>query len=456
MVHSAVAVRSGIIPARAGFTRSRRTRPAGTADHPRSRGVYHADGVPAGGPQGSSPLARGLPSKSVMRSFRDRIIPARAGFTGRCASTPRGAADHPRSRGVYDPLRPLAGGLHGSSPLARGLPEETAAFRLARRIIPARAGFTGAPSCTGGVHRDHPRSRGVYTRTPGRWRHGDGSSPLARGLRQAGDHAPRAAGIIPARAGFTRPRPRSSPSGGDHPRSRGVYFLTLPRRLCFFGSSPLARGLRRPRLPGRPRRRIIPARAGFTTMDEEAIGQPEDHPRSRGVYCHGRHPRSGFGGSSPLARGLPRGGRLYYNTCGIIPARAGFTSTTRRSRGTSRDHPRSRGVYPMCSPSVSRSGGSSPLARGLLPRRGNSTPRGRIIPARAGFTLIPPSSYAFPADHPRSRGVYLLNEADRRFEAGSSPLARGLPLVPGPAPAPPRIIPARAGFTPRPKPGRNP
>ena len=56
--------------------------------------------------------------------------------------------------------------------------------------------------------RDHPRSRGVYTsgciRCPARV----GSSPLARGLRTGGRAPDTQAGIIPARAGFTRENPK--------------------------------------------------------------------------------------------------------------------------------------------------------------------------------------------------------------------------------------------------------
>ena len=70
--------------------------------------------------------------------------------------------------------------------------------------------------------------------------------------------------IIPARAGFTRPGRRRSRGHPDHPRSRGVYAAELRQLGGRRGSSPLARGLRSScRRAGR-RRRIIPARAGFT------------------------------------------------------------------------------------------------------------------------------------------------------------------------------------------------
>ena len=91
--------------------------------------------------------------------------------------------------------------------------------------------------------------------------------------------------------------------------------------------------------------------------------------------------------------------------------------------------------------------GSSPLARGLraLLRRRIGDPR--IIPARAGFTPPPASHPTGPTDHPRSRGVYLSSAESTRRPAGSSPLARGLPTQWGHSRTEARIIPARAGFT---------
>ena len=93
----------GIIPARAGFTRAGMTRDPTGADHPRSRGVYQ---VLCRGRRwwvGSSPLARGLPDVN-----RQLIL------------------------------------LQGSSPLARGLRYRPRGARPGDRIIPARAGFTGS------------------------------------------------------------------------------------------------------------------------------------------------------------------------------------------------------------------------------------------------------------------------------------------------------------------------
>ena len=152
-----------IIPARAGFTRggSRRSRPG--SDHPRSRGVYAAVCVPASTSVGSSPLARGLPHVPPRVQDQSGIIPARAGFTLPGARAERPSRDHPRSRGVYGVRRPLQRLLSGSSPLARGLPRLHAGRVSRQRIIPARAGFTPARSQRRSSGTDHPRSRGVYT-----------------------------------------------------------------------------------------------------------------------------------------------------------------------------------------------------------------------------------------------------------------------------------------------------
>ena len=178
---------------------------------------------------------------------------------------------------------------------------------------------------------DHPRSRGVYPRltvaVSARW----GSSPLARGLRLHGDPEQGPLRIIPARAGFTTRTSRRRRTWTDHPRSRGVY---ASRTICASehrGSSPLARGLQRPRIRPYLLERIIPARAGFTFYSFRRWTFGADHPRSRGVYAPPRGWSRAGVGSSPLARGLPDHPRCRLPVPGIIPARAGFTPMTLRS-----------------------------------------------------------------------------------------------------------------------------
>ena len=92
--------------------------------------------------KGSSPLARGLRKNAFIRDSRVRIIPARAGFTARHTKTQGRQPDHPRSRGVYAYGDGEFGRGQGSSPLARGLPTLHLMVKGCTRIIPARAGFT--------------------------------------------------------------------------------------------------------------------------------------------------------------------------------------------------------------------------------------------------------------------------------------------------------------------------
>ena len=214
-----------------------------------------------------------------------------------------GTGSSPLARGLLR-LRQIRGRAEGSSPLARGLRTWPWAFLICPRIIPARAGFTNDYKGPASTCQDHPRSRGVYIKSPSLIWDTAGSSPLARGLRPEAQHNSISVRIIPARAGFTGTAvsPRRRPL--DHPRPRGVYHPAYEEQIRIDGSSPLARGLPRGPKPPRPLWRIIPARAGFT----------------------------GLAGGLVVGRG-------------IIPARAGFTCWPGTGTSRRRDHPRSRGGY---------------------------------------------------------------------------------------------------------------
>ena len=478
----------GIIPARAGFTRTAPGATAAAPDHPRSRGVYREPPRPSCPACGSSPLARGLRRECCEGGAGGWIIPARAGFTWRGPWPSPAAADHPRSRGVYSVKYLAMSVVRGSSPLARGLlAVHVHSFRPGG-IIPARAGFTPGGELGQPRAQDHPRSRGVYTRGEMRRHRREGSSPLARGLRLRDQEGGDLPGIIPARAGFTAGGRRLRAHDPDHPRSRGVYASPCPSPPNANGSSPLARGLPLHRRPDPQGDRIIPARAGFTSPGGRGRGPHRDHPRSRGVYASQSVSPCGVTGSSPLARGLRFALASRRFRRGIIPARAGFTWTETSDPWPPRDHPRSRGVYARTPPLTRSPRGSSPLARGLpgrsaheahclriIPARAGftraerrtparphgSSPLARgllapgqdaarplgIIPARAGFTTSPTSSARITKDHPRSRGVYRASTPPTCSSSGSSPLARGLQPDHLAERAGPRIIPARAGFT---------
>ena len=176
-----------------------------TPDHPRSRGVYRNGRRPPAPASGSSPLARGLPAHHRHGRGRPRIIPARAGFTDEGGAH---VGEHP-----------------GSSPLARGLPCRVPARHACDGIIPARAGFTPRQPPRRYAVPDHPRSRGVYRTGAAIVAVNHGSSPLARGLPETSVGAILGYRIIPARAGFTALVCAGLEEVRDHPRSRGVYPL---------------------------------------------------------------------------------------------------------------------------------------------------------------------------------------------------------------------------------------
>ena len=253
---------------------------------------------------------------------------------------------------------------------------------------------------------DHPRSRGVYLNSNSRITLSRGSSPLARGLHEVGGELDGLQGIIPARAGFTPPHSPQSAPHSDHPRSRGVYSSPLITSKSAAGSSPLARGLPVSFVAAGFQNRIIPARAGFTPDGPQSFHGLPDHPRSRGVYEVAQRMDVVAIGSSPLARGLPQRGHQRPGVPRIIPARAGFTWWGASFVLPMPDHPRSRGVYRLYWSPVHVPTGSSPLARGLRNWLRASESFDRIIPARAGFTPRCFLMFRCWRDHPRSRGVY--------------------------------------------------
>ena len=186
----------------------------------------------------------------------------------------------------------------------RGLPGPGGNPAGIGRIIPARAGFTSGLMILTCVLPDHPRACGVYKKSI--WYHGSeyGSSPRVRGLLGFRTGEWKYTGIIPARAGFTRPGGRVRVRNMDHPRACGVYRRVrriVPR---LRGSSPRVRGLRHRVAVDNLILGIIPARAGFTLALAALMAFVADHPRACGVYF-GDHATSVTAeGSSPRVRGL--------------------------------------------------------------------------------------------------------------------------------------------------------
>ena len=135
---------AGITPARAGNTRRCQT----------AKAFY----------QGSPPLARGIPSKAGCSLLDRGITPARAGNTRRILTNFCGSRDHPRSRGEYHIVYLRTFQSLGSPPLARGIPDDLQIGDTVYGITPARAGNTWSNTTLPVSVRDHPRSRGEYTK----------------------------------------------------------------------------------------------------------------------------------------------------------------------------------------------------------------------------------------------------------------------------------------------------
>ena len=214
-----------------------------------------------------------------------------------------------------------------------------------------------------------------------------------------------------------------------HPRSRGEHSEISPVRPREPGSSPLARGALAAQIVSFLAPRLIPARAGSTAWSRSAAWPSWAHPRSRGehkIFPAGVKP---VAGSSPLARGAPRGGVARRQRVGLIPARAGSTGSWNVSSVWMGAHPRSRGEHVMALVPIRYRRGSSPLARGAQFKLSTPSHDYGLIPARAGSTFHVSMKAARMRAHPRSRGEHVMVPTRRMGLLGSSPLARGARIL---------------------------
>ena len=233
----------------------------------------------------------------------------------------------------------------------------------------------------------------------------------------------------------------------DHPRMRGEHSNTGPATAFRLGSSPHARGTPRPMMTGIAWSGIIPACAGNTCLCLVWCRGAWDHPRMRGEHRHPTLELAGFRGSSPHARGTLVFAVLLCLIGGIIPACAGNTSWLIFARPVLRYHPRMRGERMQLFGHLLVSKGSSPHARGTL--FSHAIWRGicGIIPACAGNTMCVGLTCWGIWDHPRMRGEHGEIELRCLYSWGSSPHARGTPMIRRTSGTAIRIIPACAGNT---------
>ena len=177
------------------------------------------------------------------------------------------------------------------------------AIRPANGIIPALAGNTAAVGRRRRGDWDHPRACGehiVLLRFVGGYQ---GSSPRLRGTLQWVDGSSIQCGIIPALAGNTSASYTVQYCARDHPRACGEHYCRTKLVLVSTGSSPRLRGTQRPSLMLMRALWIIPALAGNTASSNRSRIRGWDHPRACGEHNGVNRMKVRALGSSPRLRG---------------------------------------------------------------------------------------------------------------------------------------------------------
>ncbi len=206
---------------------------------------------------------------------------------------------------------------------------------------------------------------------------------------------------------------------------RGEHILVQLCRAHCCGSSPHARGTPALDLPIALPHRFIPACAGNTVCNDSSNFSMPVHPRMRGEHYNFDRVATFEDGSSPHARGTRQVVGVVPIPARFIPACAGNTMLIRVVGAISTVHPRMRGEHSNWRrpPLIGR--GSSPHARGTQFFQKLAQILVRFIPACAGNTDAGTVLERHRPVHPRMRGEHPGVFVLFRFDAGSSPHARG-------------------------------
>ncbi|SDQ52385.1 hypothetical protein SAMN05428996_2038 [Quadrisphaera sp. DSM 44207] len=284
------------------------------------------------------------------------------------------------------------------------------------------------PTSRRGRTRAHPRVRGEHRGAGRMTTVSMGSSPRTRGAPLESGWGANRIGLIPAYAGSTPRRGCGGPRQPAHPRVRGEHRAAIAAADGWLGSSPRTRGAQGRRHACGDEEGLIPAYAGSTTASPSSPDGPWAHPRVRGEHVAQVLAEKHLDGSSPRTRGalapLPRGAGV----CGLIPAYAGSTTTTRSRSARCRAHPRVRGEHSARGGADLRPRGSSPRTRGARRAVSDGQCGGGLIPVYAGSTACSGRSPRTRTAHPRVRGEHSNLARDRGFTGGSSPRTRGAPF----------------------------
>ena len=414
----------GLIPARAGKT-GPPARPRGRpAAHPRACGENAMHACARATAAGSSPRVRGKRQAHGTTARGQRLIPARAGKT-RCH---RGChlllRAHPRACGENSTAAVAFGSSAGSSPVSY------TQLTLPKTDQVCRSRW--APD----------NSRPSAPRTDG-----SGSSPRVRGKLISFSASCGVCGLIPARAGKTLGLTQGQITRRAHPRACGENGrIGVPVSLAS-GSSPRVRGKRTSTVSPSLTTGLIPARAGKTRSVCAAARRERAHPRACGENVASASEWGGTTGSSPRVRGKPHRAVLHRHDARLIPARAGKTVHEVGRDPGPRAHPRACGENDGGIVGSVLGWGSSPRVRGKREVDEPGRPGGGLIPARAGKTSSPSVGSPEPSAHPRACGENLMRRRAEARASGSSPRVRGKPGWWPRAPRESGLIPARAGKT---------
>ena len=333
----------GLIPARAGKTDAPLYASQVFPAHPRACGENLAGVAGRAASAGSSPRVRGKRRRRRSAHRHRRLIPARAGKTLDHALLERGGGAHPRACGENATSPPSEATSIGSSPRVRGKLPCRPERRGSDGLIPARAGKTGSSSRAGTSSPAHPRACGENGQNWTRRTRPRGSSPRVRGKRGQGIREHHLNRLIPARAGKTPVHSRKAAAHRAHPRACGENIHAAPIERGRAGSSPRVRGKHPIPVDGLNNEGLIPARAGKTRPRTSATRSSGAHPRACGENGRYACGVGGACGSSPRVRGK-RGQALGGGEFeGLIPARAGKTVLFFAGRGPGWAHPRACG-----------------------------------------------------------------------------------------------------------------
>ena len=218
---------------------------------------------------------------------------------------PVASGSSPRGRGKPR-LRGSSADPRPAHPRAGGENFENG-FDCARRLGSSPRGRGKPPpmSATCSLTKAHPRAGGENILRSVGGPHAQGSSPRGRGKHPRRHPKPLRSRLIPARAGKTSVFLRWRPHHWAHPRAGGENPVTLFRLSAYSGSSPRGRG----KLDALARvgagDGLIPARAGKTVGLRYAFRSAQAHPRAGGENAAGQLIGANACGSSPRGRGKP-------------------------------------------------------------------------------------------------------------------------------------------------------